>query len=169
MIHQQVVLFGSIGLCCGMGTALVIVLAIRASRGKKQSRSQYLTTFVFSGNLKQTTLLDAIQFLEIGQREGILHIYSGRRKGYLTFVKGQVVDAFYRNVAGREAIFRILELEEGDFYFEPKKISQPRLISDSIMDIAFEWDARKNEGGEDEDPQPADDQQSGEATHGSAP
>jgi hypothetical protein len=146
MFHQQLTIIGSTGFCCGIGTALVIVLAIRASRDKKQSHGQYLTTFVFSGNLKQTTLLDAIQFLEIGQREGILHIYSGRRKGYLTFVKGQVVDAFYRNETGREAIFGILELEEGDFYFEPKKISQPRLISDSIMDIAFEWDARKNVG-----------------------
>ncbi|MBN1578777.1 MAG: DUF4388 domain-containing protein [Chitinispirillaceae bacterium] len=156
MIHQQLILFGSIGFGCGVGTALIIVFAIRASRGKKQSRGQYLTTFVFSGNLKQTTLLDAIQFLEIGQREGILHIYSGRRKGYLTFVKGQVVDAFYRNETGREAIFEILELEEGDFYFEPKKVSQPRLISDTIMDIAFEWDARKNEGDNSKEPQQED-------------
>lgn len=144
MFHQQIALIGSIGFCCGIGTAIAVVLAIRVSRDKKRSHGQYLTTFVFSGNLKQTTLLDAIQFLEIGQREGVLHIYSGRRKGYLTFVKGQVVDAFYRNVTGREAIFGILGLEEGDFYFEPKKISQPRLISDSIMDIAFEWDARNN-------------------------
>ena len=146
MVHQQLILFGSIGFGCGVGAALVIVLAIRISREKQRGQGQYLTTFVFSGNLKQTNLLDAIQFLEIGQREGILHIYSGRRKGYLTFVKGQVVDAFYRNETAREAIFQILELEEGDFYFEPKSISQPRLISDSIMDIAFEWDERKNQG-----------------------
>lgn len=151
MFHQQLTIIATIGLCCGIGTALAVVFALRASRNKKQAHGQYLTTFVFSGNLKQTSLLDAIQFLEIGQREGILHIYSGRRKGYLTFVKGQVVDAFYRNETGREAIFGILELEEGDFYFEPKKISQPRLISDSIMDIAFEWDARKN--GDAEEPQ----------------
>jgi hypothetical protein len=148
MIHQQLILYGSIGFGCGIGTALAIVLAIRAGREKRRTSGQYLTTFVFSGNLKQTNLLDAIQFLEIGQREGILHIYSGRRKGYLTFVKGQVVDAFYRNETGREAIFQILELEEGDFYFEPKTIIQPRLISESIMDIAFEWDARKNQDSE---------------------
>ncbi len=144
MFYQQLIIIGSISFCFGVASAVTIVLAIKKSHNKKQSRGQYLTTFVFSGNLKQTSLLDAIQFLEIGQREGILHIYSGRRKGYLTFVKGQVVDAFYRNKTGREAIFGILELEEGDFYFEPKKISQPKLISDSIMDIAFEWDARKN-------------------------
>jgi hypothetical protein len=38
----------------------------------------------------------------------------------------------------------MLDLLEGDFYFEPKAISQPRLISESIMDIAFGWDARQN-------------------------
>lgn len=145
MLNEQLLLFGSIGIVSGIGVALVVVLLIRRSHESKKPQGQAMTTFVFSGNLRQTTLLDAIQFLEIGQREGILHIYSGRRKGYLTFVKGQVVDAFFRNQSGREAIFSILELEEGDFYFEPKEISQPRLISDSIMDIAFEWDARKNE------------------------
>ena len=145
MVYQQLLIYGSIGFGCGIGSALTIVLLIRSSREKRRKHGQYLTTFVFSGNLKQTNLLDAIQFLEIGQREGILHIYSGRRKGYLTFIKGQVVDAFYRNETAREAIFQILELEEGDFYFEPKTIIQPRLISESIMDIAFEWDARKNQ------------------------
>lgn len=148
MVNGQLIIFASCGFTFGVGAALAIVLSIRASRKKQQPRGQALTTFVFSGNLKQTTLLDAIQFLEIGQREGVLHIYSGRRKGYLSFVKGQVVDAFYRNETGREAIFQILGLEEGDFYFEPKTISQPRLISESIMDIAFEWDARNNAGAE---------------------
>ncbi|MBN1758471.1 MAG: DUF4388 domain-containing protein [Chitinispirillaceae bacterium] len=156
-IHQQLIIFAAIGLGSGIGVALSIVFSIRSSRLKKQPSGQYLTTFVFSGNLKQTTLLDAIQFLEIGQREGILHIYSGRRKGYLTFIKGQVVDAFFRNETGKEAIFQILTLEEGDFYFEPKTISQPRLISESIMDIAFEWDARNNgnidDFGDEEEPE----------------
>ncbi len=110
---------------------------------KPISDQPYKTSFAFSGNLRQTPLLDAIQFLEIGRREGILHIYCGRRKGYLIFVKGQVVDAFYRNVTKRDAVFAMLELEDGDFYFEPKVISQPKLITDSSMDLAFEWDARK--------------------------
>jgi len=145
MINSQLILSASFGFTVGVGIALTIVLSLRASRIRHIPRGQALTTFVFSGNLKQTTLLDAIQFLEIGQREGILHIYSGRRKGYLTFIKGQVVDAFYRNETGREAIFQILGLEEGDFYFEPKPISQPRLMSESIMDIAFEWDARSSQ------------------------
>lgn len=103
------------------------------------------TSFLFSGNLKQTSIVDAIQFLEIGKREGILHIYSGRRKGYITFAKGKVIDAFYRNQTAREAVFAMLDLEEGDFYFESKVVDQPRLISDSIMDIVMTWDTAKND------------------------
>ena len=106
---------------------------------------QYKTSFAFSGNLKQTPLLDAIQFLEIGRREGIMHVYCGRRKGYLIFKDGQVSDAFYRNDTGKEAAFAMLDLDEGDFYFEAKIITQPRLIIDSVMDLAFEWDGRKNQ------------------------
>jgi len=135
-------------ICCAFGTGIITgsaaIIWHSIKRKKKNSQQSYNTSFVFSGNLKQTTLLDAIQFLEIGRRDGILHVFSGRRKGYLTFVKGKVVDAFYRNDSAREAIFQMLDLHEGDFYFEPKVIMQPKLMSDSMMDIAFEWDARKN-------------------------
>lgn len=126
-----------------VGSVLVFILKTRR-RLSKQVDSIKNTTFVFSGNLKQTNLIDAVQFLEIGGREGILHIYCGRRKGYLIFQKGQVIDAFYRNKTGREAVFAMLGLDEGDFYFEPKTIRQPRLIAESIMDLAFEWDAASN-------------------------
>jgi hypothetical protein len=133
------------GLLCGVGASGAVVFFLeKKRRAAITPTAQYSTSFVFSGNLKQTTLLDAIQFLEIGRREGVLHIYTGRRKGYLTFYKGQVIDGFYRNEVGREAIFQMLSLEEGDFYFEPKEITQPKLISDSMMDITFEWDERKN-------------------------
>lgn len=146
MIEQLDGLIGVIVSGFGAGVLAIVMIYLYKWLMKKRKplSGQYNTSFVFSGNLKQTTLLDAIQFLEIGRREGILHIYSGRRKGYLTFQGGQVVDAFYRNEISREAIFQMLELEDGDFYFEPKSINQPRLISESMMDLAFEWDARKN-------------------------
>lgn len=125
------------------GAALILLRRKRPSTEDFDSIKN--TSFVFSGNLRQTNLLEAVQFLEIGRREGILHIYSGRRKGYLIFSNGQVIDAFYRNTTGREGIMAMLNLDEGDFYFEPKKIQQPRVIAESIMDIAFDWDAQRNE------------------------
>jgi hypothetical protein len=134
----------STGFLSGVAGGIGVLFLITILRRKPIVEQPYKTSFAFSGNLRQTPLLDAIQFLEIGRREGILHIYCGRRKGYLIFVKGQVVDAFYRNFMKREAVFAMLDLSDGDFYFEPKAISQPKLITDTFMDLAFEWDARKN-------------------------
>jgi hypothetical protein len=144
MIFDTTIWMSTTGLVAGIVSGFFVFSWGALKRTRKDSMQSYNTSFVFSGNLKQTTLLDAIQFLDIGRRDGILHIFSGRRKGYLTFLKGRVVDAFYRNETGRDAIFQMLELHEGDFYFEPKVIIQPRLISETMMDIAFEWDARKN-------------------------
>jgi hypothetical protein len=135
------------GIIPGLTVGAVFVLLLRSQRRSRQPEDTIKnTTFVFSGNLKQTNLLDAIQFLEIGRREGILHIYCGRRKGYLIFQTGQIIDAFYRNQTGKDAVFTMLALDEGDFYFEPKSIAQPRIINESIMDLAFEWDAMRTGG-----------------------
>ena len=141
---------GFLGLA--FGGAAGVALAGRFRRGAGQAPqtsgndAARNTAFVFSGSLRQTSLLEAVQFLEIGGREGILHVYSGRRKGYLIFSKGKVIDAFYRNQTGRDGIFTMLSLDEGDFYFEPKTIVQPRLISESIVAIALAWDAQRNAG-----------------------
>jgi hypothetical protein len=142
---DNLILLVSSGFFLGLltGAGLLFLLKI-ARRARPLQEEHYKTSFAFSGNLKQTPLIDAIQFLEIGRREGILHIYCGRRKGYLIFKDGHVLDAFFRNFTGKEAIFNMLDLEEGDFYFEPKIISQPRLITNSIMELALEWDERKN-------------------------
>jgi len=115
---------------------------------------------MYSGNLGQTNLLDAIQFLELGNREGILHLYAGPDKGYLVMLDGRIIDAFFRDGWGKPAVFQMLDLESGDFYFESRIIRQPRIIGESMMDIALEWDALRNDapGGEeparmsDEDP-----------------
>jgi hypothetical protein len=142
----------STGFFCGAAGGAGMLFLIMKVKRKPIIEQPYKTSFAFSGNLRQTPLLDAIQFLEIGRREGNLHVYCGRRKGYLIFVKGQVVDAFYRNFTKREAVFAMLDLEDGDFYFEPKIISQPKLITDTFMDLAFEWDARKSKTGQAQGP-----------------
>jgi hypothetical protein len=131
-----------VGAAAGFGAAWLF----RYFERRRLVPASYQTSFLYSGNLKQTSAVDAIQFLELQKREGILHIYCGRRKGYITFLAGRIIDAFYRNLTGREAMFAMLDLTEGDFYFEPKAINQPQLISDSIMDLVMTWDERKRAG-----------------------
>lgn len=133
------------GIVSGFASGLLCSFLLKRHKKKQvKTGDPKNTTFVFSGNLKQTNLVDTVQFLEIGRREGVLHIYSGRRKGYLIFSKGKVIDAFYRNDTGREAVMLMLEIDEGDFYFEPKTICQPRVITQSIIDLALEFNERQN-------------------------
>lgn len=131
----------------GLLSYLLLIQIKKRLEAKKKNDSLVpkSTISVFSGNLKQTSLMDAVQFLELGQREGILHIYCGRRKGYLAFIGGKVIDAFYRDSIGREAVIAMFDIDDGDFYFEPKKIHQPKIITDSIINLAFEWDNRKTQ------------------------
>jgi hypothetical protein len=143
LLYQSVIGIAAIGFSSGLIVGLVVVVLLQRMRALKRIVPQFTTRFMYSGNLKQTNLLDAIQFLELGRREGILHIYVGRRKGYIAFVGGRIVDAFFRNTTGKEGIFLMLELDYGDFYFESKTLNQPPVITESIMDIALEWDARK--------------------------
>ena len=134
------------GISTGLGISVSFFYLLNIQKRKKEGIDDIKnTTFLFSGNLKQTTLIETIQFLEIGNREGILHIFCGRRKGYLTFLRGKVIDAFYRNSTGREAVMSMFEIDEGDFYFEPKTIYQPRIIKESILDLAFKWDEKQKE------------------------
>lgn len=176
MIQLDIIGIAAIGATSGLIIGSIGVYFIRRFRTARKVSNQFTTRFMYSGNLKQTNLLDAIQFLEIGRREGILHLYIGRRKGYVTFVGGQIVDAFYRNTTGKEAIFQMIDLNYGDFYFESKIINQPRVIKESIMDIAMEWDARKygdgtgvaqgEAGWQEPDGQVAGDQDSGQVEGG---
>lgn len=146
MIFSSVTGIAVLGLAIGLLVGIMTALLFRRRRTARRTAVQSTTRFMYSGNLKQTNLLDAIQFVEIGRREGILHIYAGRRKGYITFSGGQIVDAFFRDAIGKEAAFLMLELDYGDFYFESKAITQPRVITESMMDIALEWDARRYGG-----------------------
>jgi hypothetical protein len=134
-----------IGVVVGALIATAIIFVRKLTKTTRQLPQGYQTSFIYSGNLKQTSIVDAIQLLEIGKREGVLHIFHGRRKGYIVFSKGTVIDAFYRNATGRDAIFSMMELPEGDFYFESKEIAQPRLITDSVMDLVMMFEGRRFE------------------------
>ena len=138
--------FAIIGMSIGIGLSILCSILFKFFKSKSEETVQSdikNTSFVFSGNLKQTTLMEAAQFLELGKKEGILHIYCGRRKGYINFFDGKIIDAFYRDLVGKDAVIKMFEIDEGDFYFEPKKIRQPRLMNESIINLAFQWDEKR--------------------------
>ena len=138
-MHPLVAISG--GVLSGALMARACIALFGYLRRGKQVEQSYHTSFLYSGNLKQTSLVDAMQLLEIGKREGILHVYHGRRKGYVAFSQGMAIDAFYRNATGRDAVFAMMTLPEGDFHFESKPVNQPRLITDTIMDLVMMYES----------------------------
>ncbi len=132
-----------IGALAGIGAAFSFFFITgkgkRSSEGGENNNNDDIknTSFLLSGSLKQTSLLEAMQFLQMGKREGILHIYTGKRKGYIAFRFGGIVDASYRDASGEDAVELMLGIKEGDFYFEPCRVSVPRVVFADIMDFAF--------------------------------
>ena len=137
------------GFAAGSIVGILAFVLLRKRRVVLRAEQEFTTRFMYSGNLRQTGLLDAVQFLEIGNREGILNIlYETGEKGYLVFQGGRIIDAFFIDCSGKEAVFRMLERVDGEFYFESKTIRQPRLIDETMMDIALEWDELRNPAAE---------------------
>ena len=154
------------GLIVGLIFGMVAVVLLRRRRVILRTEQQFSTHFMYSGNLGQTNLLDAIQFLELGNREGILHLYAGSDKGYLVFQDGHIIDAFFQNTCGKGAVFQMLELDSGDFYFESRVIRQPRIIVETMMDIALEWDAlRSGTATDEESPAPPGEESGFQSLH----
>ncbi len=127
------------GLTCGL-SAYPIIFTItsfvkRRSALKMEETRLKETSFILSGEIHKDTMLRDIRNLMSGKRQGVLHIFTGRRKGYILFRNGEVIDIFYRNSSGDEALVRLFELEEGEYYFESRAVYQPTLFTGNMVNL----------------------------------
>ncbi len=86
------------------------------------------TTFILSGSIEKNQLITHIKSLCKLERQGVLHVITGRRKGYMLFRGGDIIDGFYRNTVAEPGAKALLQLTEGDYYFESRQVFQPDLI-----------------------------------------
>jgi hypothetical protein len=96
------------------------------------------TTFILSGTLAEKKLRNNLKSLSKEGRQGVLHIFGGRRKGYILMRNGQIVDAFFRNTYGCEALTPLLNIEDGDYFFEPRAIYQPDLVRRTVDQLLLD-------------------------------
>ncbi len=125
-----------IGAVCGISvypfaTAVISQWSRWKQRVKEEARLKN-TTFILSGTLSEKRLRNNLKALAKDGRNGVLHIFTGRRKGYVLFRNGQIIDAFYRNGYGCEAVSKLLLVEDGDYFFEPRAIYQPNLVRKTV-------------------------------------
>ena len=94
------------------------MVAAKASRVIANSHAQKPGGRGVSGSLEDMALPDVIQILANGRKNGLLKVSSGRLQGELMFQGGLIHDARFGDLAGAEAVYRILRLTEGDFALE---------------------------------------------------
>lgn len=109
-----------------------------------------------SGTLANMGVVDLIQLMESGNRSGIIHLSTDRRRsggfvsdaqnrGTLFFRDGQVVDARFAQLVGLEAVYRMLLWEDGVFELEFKAVTRDDVIQSSTQTILLEGMRRVDE------------------------
>lgn len=99
------------------------------------------------GNLQSISLTDVVQLLHVNKKTGELRVSSGRERGVLFVLDGEVVHAEKGQSLGELAAFETLEWERGEFEFVPVKVkaggSIRRSVPDLLMESARTSDSRK--------------------------
>jgi len=91
----------------------------------------------FEGNLKDFSLAEIVQLLNLNQRSGVLHI-NAELNGDVVFDNGNMIFAKYGHLEGEDAIYKVVPEQNGQFHFEPgeKKVSPN--IHGATMNILLE-------------------------------
>lgn len=92
-----------------------------------------------AGNLRDMALMDIIQITCQEQKQKLLTVQRGDQNAEVYFDAGEVVHASLGDLAGEEAIYRILAWDEGDFSLEEG-------IAPPTQTIEIPWSALLMEG-----------------------
>ena len=70
---------------------------------------------VIQGRLEEMSMIDLLQSLEMGQKSCRLVVQKGTERAELYFAGGQCRDAKIKDLAGDDAVFKVLLWTEGEF------------------------------------------------------
>jgi CheY-like chemotaxis protein len=70
---------------------------------------------VIQGRLEEMSMIDLLQSLEMGQKSCRLMVHKGAERGELYFASGQCRDAKIDNLAGDDAVMKVVLWTEGEF------------------------------------------------------
>ena len=103
------VLAGVIAILVLSSAALLMTLNLR---GRTRVKSHPL-----QGSLSLIPILDIVSLLSSNLKTGRLAVSAGQNRGEIYFEKGEIVHARFRSYDGKSAFHRILELQNGDYFF----------------------------------------------------
>jgi Domain of unknown function (DUF4388) len=111
---------------------------IMSLTGKKSIRKS-VETSALGGEIGQGSLIEVMQFIEIGSKTGCLYVVIDKPFGLIYFEQGRLCYAATQTQQGREAVFEMLNLKKGHFHFVLDKTSQTKNIDLSTLEILMEW------------------------------
>jgi CheY-like chemotaxis protein len=97
---------------------------LRKSEAEKSEKGGVALAAV-KGKLRDMSLVNLIQFLELEKKTGILSIVSESRSGHLYFQEGKIVNAVQGTLRGLGAVYRLLNWTDGDFELESLGTTPP--------------------------------------------
>ncbi len=114
---------------------LVTPLILSDKSAQKSTQSSAL-----QGNIADGNLLEVLQFIEIGSKTGCLLIETDRPFGLIYFLNGRIIyAATAQEIIGKEAVFMILNLKEGNFRFILNRKPKSSNANFSTLEILMEW------------------------------
>lgn len=109
-------------------------------------RKETLKEGSLEGSLAGKNLLDILQILEMGKKEGEIEVYGEKTKGTILISQGMIVDATLDDKKGKNALFLMLNWEKGKFKFTPKTIQTERKkLNIPIAQAILEWGKLRDE------------------------
>lgn len=135
---------------CSMNVLIrVLEGAVRKAR-KGRSLTQ-ITSTGMDGNLRDFSMADLLQTIEMTRKSGLLEIEqdTGRSEtsGMIYFKDGAPIYAEYDKFEGDNAIFRMLPIKSGAYRFFPKDMpTMQKNVKRNVMSLLLEGARRSDEG-----------------------
>lgn len=92
----------------------------------------------FNGTLAEMTLVDLLQTLEVGKKNGIIHLQRAGNEGQVFVTEGEVVDAHLGELEPRAALLRMFTWTEGHFAVDMRKHNTPVQLNVSTKELISE-------------------------------
>jgi response regulator RpfG family c-di-GMP phosphodiesterase len=105
---------------------------------------------VIEGRIEEMNVIDLFQSLEMGQKSGSLTLTHGKDKCRIFMENGQVYDAEMGNLTGDEAVYKVLEWNQGAWEIEFSGKSAERRTTRSTQGLLMEGLRLIDEAGRDQ-------------------
>lgn len=97
------------------------------------------------GRLKDMSLVDVIQVLNLGRRTAAVNIGSEQGAGKIFVENGNIVHAGFRELSGEDALYHLLSWKDGEFEVEMDVKPEAKTISANVERLLLEGMKRLDE------------------------